>query len=580
MIELDGVSYAYPGASAEAVRDVSLHVAPGEHVALVGPNGSGKSTIARLANGGLLARVGRVAVDGVDPARGVAARREVARAVGFVRQDPDDQLVASRVFDEVAFGPCNLGLPAEEVRRRVTGALEACGLAGMEGRSVDGLSGGQRQRLAVAGALATDPAYLVLDEATSYLDPAGREELRRLASRLVADGCGLLSVSHELEDVLSADRVALVEGGSVTWEGDVAALLRDDGVLRRSGLDRDPLAPLLVRAARDAAFGWDSHAFEFSPGTPSWADVVESVRTNKRMPLAEPDERSPKTRELMRTNESGPQNPSCRTRDRAEERRGPVAADASLELRDVTVRYGDATALADVSLRARPGEVTLVCGPSGSGKSTALLVLAGVLEPDAGSAMFAGRPVRPGEVGLSFQRAQSQLFCPTVAEEVAFGPENLGLGREEVDERVERAMEAFDVARLADRSPLQLSGGQARRVALASVVAMGPAAYVLDEPTAGLDGAGSEELMGVVRALADGGAAVVVVSHDVCSWLSVADRALLLRAGRVAWSGAAGELGASVRPYEAAGMGVPLAVRLALGVGDEPAVGGDGGGAS
>lgn len=573
MIELDGVSYAYPGTSAEAVRDVSLRLAPGEHVALVGPNGSGKSTIARLANGGLLARGGRVVVDGTDPSYGVAERREVARAVGFVRQDPDDQLVASRVFDEVAFGPCNLGLPAEEVRRRVTGALEACGLAGMEARSVDGLSGGQRQRLAVAGALATDPAYLVLDEATSYLDPAGRDELRRLAAVLVADGRGLLSVSHELEDVLAADRVVLVEDGSVTWEGDVVALLRDDGVLRRSGLDRDPLAPLLVRAACDAAFEFDPHAFEFGPGTPSWANVAESVRTNKRTPLAEPDKRSPKTRELMRTNESGPQNPSCRTRD-PEEGTDPDMPDASLELRDVTVRFGDATALADVSLRARPGEVTLVCGPSGAGKSTALLVLAGVLEADAGSATLAGRPVRPGDVGLSFQRARSQLFCPTVAEEVAFGPENLGLGREEVDERVERAMEAFGVARLADRSPLQLSGGQARRVALASVVAMGPAAYVLDEPTAGLDGAGSEELMGVVRALADGGAAVVVVSHDVCSWLSVADRALLLRAGRVAWSGNAGELGASTRPYEAAGMGVPLAVRLALADGCGPRDGG------
>lgn len=573
MIELDGVSYAYPGTSAKAVRDVSLRLAPGEHVALVGPNGSGKSTIARLANGGLLARGGRVVVDGTDPSDGVAERREVARAVGFVRQDPDDQLVASRVFDEVAFGPCNLGLPAEEVRRRVTGALEACGLAGMEARSVDGLSGGQRQRLAVAGALATDPAYLVLDEATSYLDPAGRDELRRLAAVLVADGRGLLSVSHELEDVLAADRVVLVEDGSVTWEGDVVALLRDDGVLRRSGLDRDPLAPLLVRAARDAAFELDPHAFEFGPGTPSWANGAESVRTNKRMPLAEPDERSPKTRELMHTNESGPQNPSCRTRDR-EESTDPDMPDASLEFRDVTVRFGDATALAGVSLRARPGEVTLVCGPSGAGKSTALLVLAGVLEADVGSATLAGRPVRPGDVGLSFQRAQSQLFCPTVAEEVAFGPENLGLGREEVDERVERAMEAFGVARLADRSPLQLSGGQARRVALASAVAMGPVAYVLDEPTAGLDGAGSEELMGVVRALADGGAAVVVVSHDVCSWLSVADRALLLRAGRVAWSGDAGELGASTRPYEAAGMGVPLAVRLALADGRGPRDGG------
>lgn len=573
MIELDGVSYAYPGTSAEAVRDVSLRLAPGEHVALVGPNGSGKSTIARLANGGLLARGGRVVVDGTDPSYGVAERREVARAVGFVRQDPDDQLVASRVFDEVAFGPCNLGLPAEEVRRRVTGALEACGLAGMEARSVDGLSGGQRQRLAVAGALATDPAYLVLDEATSYLDPAGRDELRRLAAVLVADGRGLLSVSHELEDVLAADRVVLVEDGSVTWEGDVVALLRDEGALRRSGLDRDPLAPLLVRAAHDGVFEQDPHAFEFGPGTPSWANVAESVHTNKRMPLAEPDERSPKTRELMRTNESGPQNPSCRTRG-PEESTDPDMPDASLELRDVTVRFGDATALADVSLRARPGEVTLVCGPSGAGKSTALLVLAGVLEADAGSATLAGRPVRPGDVGLSFQRAQSQLFCPTVAEEVAFGPENLGLGRKEVDERVERAMEAFGVARLADRSPLQLSGGQARRVALASVVAMGPAAYVLDEPTAGLDGAGSEELMGVARALADGGAAVVVVSHDVCSWLSVADRALLLRAGRVAWSGAAGELGASVRPYEAAGMGVPLAVRLALADGRGPRDGG------
>ena len=154
MIELRDVTYAYPGADAPCVRGVTLDVAPGEIVAVVGPNGSGKSTLARLAAASLLASGGSVAVDGRDPKAGAAERRACSMLVGLVRQDPQDQIVSSRVFDEVAFGPCNLGLDPAEVRRRVATSLEACGLSGYELRRTDALSGGEQQRLAVAGIVA------------------------------------------------------------------------------------------------------------------------------------------------------------------------------------------------------------------------------------------------------------------------------------------------------------------------------------------------------------------------------------------------------------------------------------------
>lgn len=238
MIVFDHVTYAYPGTAGErpALSDVSLTVAPGSVVAVVGSNGSGKSTLARLVDGLLTPTGGRVEVDSLrtdDEAR----IWDLRASVGMVFQDPDDQIVGAVVEEDVAFGPENLGVASGEIRERVHDALAAVGSAGLERREPHLLSEGQKQRVAIAGALAMRPAYLVLDEPTAMLDPEGRRAVLDLIDELAkVDGRGVVHVSHDAAGVARADRVIALEDGTVLYDGSPAGLLADPALMERAGL--------------------------------------------------------------------------------------------------------------------------------------------------------------------------------------------------------------------------------------------------------------------------------------------------------------------------------------------------------
>ena len=538
MLQLSDARYAYAvssqadgGATAGERRPVldgaSLDVAPGELFCLVGPNGAGKSTLARALCGTVRLDSGSVLLDGK-----AATSAELHRAVGFVRQDPESQLVAPVVFDEVAFGPCSLGLPEAEIRSRVTKVLAACGLAGFEGRAVSELSGGELQRVALAGVLAMRPGYLALDEVTSQLDASARTDVRAIVRQAVSEGVGVLLVTHDVEEMATADRVALMADGRIAWAGTPGEFFGDADVVRRAGLGRVPLGELFCRLARDG--------FLFGP----------SLDASRLIGAIEEDGLADEAREALGGGRLG---------EASEPIRGISSDTSALVARDVAVRYEGAAALDSVTVTAAPGRVLLVAGRSGSGKSTLAGVLAGVLETDAGEARLGNSPVRPGMVGLCQQRAENQLFCDTVLDDVAFGPRNLGATTDEADARAREALRSLGVDEvLWGRSPFALSGGQRRRVALAGVVAMRPGAYVLDEPTNGLDAEGRDQLHAVVRRLAEAGAAAVVISHDVGEWLRVVDDVVLLAAGRVAWQGTADELRSDVVPFAAACMRPPL----------------------
>jgi len=243
MIEIRDVSFGYTGAPRPALTHVSLTVAPGELVGVVGANGSGKSTLARLCDGLLLPDEGAVLVDGIDT-REAARVWEVRSLVGLVLQDPDDQIVGTVVEEDVAFGPENLGVPREEIRSRVDAALEAVGLTGLERREPHLLSEGQKQRLAIAGALALQPAYLVMDEPSAMLDPRGRADVLAIVDALVRGGTGVLQVSHRLADVARADRVVALAEGRVVYEGPPAGLLGDKAMMARAGVALPPIGEL------------------------------------------------------------------------------------------------------------------------------------------------------------------------------------------------------------------------------------------------------------------------------------------------------------------------------------------------
>ena len=246
MIELRDVGFSY--GTAEVLHGVSLVVRPGERVVLLGRNGSGKSTLSRLVNGSLMACSGEVVVDGI--ASTPATRRAVASVVGYVRQDPRNQIVSPLVLDEVAYGPRNLGLSREEVLRRAEGALAACGIESLRSRMTDELSGGQQQLLSLAGALAMEPRFLVLDEVGSHLDEASRAVIADLVRGLVRGGTGVLEVAHGAEALFGASRVVVLEGGRIAWEGRPDDLLRSEGALKASGLADDPLTTPLAELVR------------------------------------------------------------------------------------------------------------------------------------------------------------------------------------------------------------------------------------------------------------------------------------------------------------------------------------------
>ncbi len=233
--------YAASAGDVDALSGVSFVVEPGSHVAVLGANGSGKSTLARLANGLLLPQSGSVTVDGLDTSD-ESTIRGLRRRVGMVFQRPDDQIVATTVEEDVAFGPENLGIDRAELRERVDESLAAVGLTGLESREPHLLSGGQKQRLAIAGAIAMRPAYLVLDEPTSMLDPQGRSDVLAIIESLKGGERGVLHITHDLGEILGADLAVVLKHGRVVFQGCPHELLGEATLLSECGLELPPLA--------------------------------------------------------------------------------------------------------------------------------------------------------------------------------------------------------------------------------------------------------------------------------------------------------------------------------------------------
>jgi energy-coupling factor transport system ATP-binding protein len=235
VIELKNVFYTYPGSDRFVLRGIDAKVECGEFIAVIGPNGSGKSTLARLMSGLLLPARGQVLIDGLDTGT-PEAREEIRRRVGLVLQNPDNQLVAVQVEEDVAFGPGNLNLPPAEIRRRVDESLEAVNLSGLRARPPHLLSGGEKQRLAIAGILALRPRYLVLDEPTSMLDPLGRREVLRVLRNLAQSGISVILITHLMEEAALSDRVWVLADGGLAANDSPGAVFSRPGMLRELGL--------------------------------------------------------------------------------------------------------------------------------------------------------------------------------------------------------------------------------------------------------------------------------------------------------------------------------------------------------
>lgn len=521
-VRLDHVTLRY--GDSLALDDVTLEVCRGERVCVLGANGSGKSTLASVICGLLAPDEGDVELAGHAVCTGgvpdLAAYRDARRQLGLVFQNPDDQIVTSVVADDVAFGPENLGVPRAQIAARVARELRRVAMEKYAHADPSRLSGGQRQRVCIAGALAMEPAVLVLDEPSSLLDVRGRAAIMRVMGRLAAAGATLVHVTHFMDEALAADRVIVMQHGHVALEGtpDEVFATKNAQVIEALGLEMPFEARLAAALRADAADGGAIAA----PGAPSDEKPAAPV------PAAEPP---------------------------------------AILARDLGFSYGPgAQALDGVSLEVPVRATTAIVGQTGSGKSTLLRLLCGLEAADAGSLTVCGinaatkrgrRQVRRA-VGYVMQHPERQLFAQTVAEDVAFGPRNQGLSAAEVERRVAHALDLVGLTNRRDASPFELSGGQQRLAAIAGVLAMEPELLVLDEPTAGLDPRGRARLRALMADLAAHGVTLLQVTHSMED-AARADHVVVLDQSHVLATGTPAEVfcPANEPQLTAVGLGLP-----------------------
>ena len=455
----------------------------------------------------------------------------------MVRQDPTAQLVCATVFDEVAFGPANLGLPKEEIVSRVSQTLELCGIADLANAQTHTLSGGQQQLISIAAALSLRPCYLVLDEAFAQLDTRFRNHLSKLVNNLVANGVGVLEISHSFESLPGADQVLVLEKGQLVWTGTPTEFLSDADIIARAGFDDALTATAHLAAQAGYQFDEPFNASEF---------VAFLVQNNLAFDALDTLVYQ-RALEVVRANNYD----------------GIQALGEEHELAICGVSHAfDKPVLHDITLSST-GELTVLVGASGSGKTTCARIATGLIEADAGHATIDARLVSPGDVGMCFQRPQDQLFAQTVAEDIAFGPTNKGFSPDDVEALVAYAAERVGLdQQVMGASPLMLSGGQARRAALAGTLACATYAVVFDEATSGLDGKARSQVLHLARELANEGKAVLAITHDVSEWLPFADRVVFLEKGCVVADVNVQEAQTSPEVYEAAQLDCPLFVSV------------------
>ncbi len=505
VIQIRNLTFSY--GDAVVLRDVSVDLVFGQSVAILGRNGSGKSTFLRCLNGLLQPDSGDITVDGQTTAD-VGNLPELRRRVGLLFQNPDEQVVSAVVDSDIAFGLENLGHRREEIVDRVEEALVRFDLHAYRNRSTHALSGGERQRLALAGVWAARPRYLLLDEPTALLDPAAALASLDLIFTLTAEGVTPIVVTHDPDVAVRADRLLVLRDGRLVEDGCPRSILSAAGALTDHGL----ATTLPARIAR--SLGHDE------PLPVTHADLARAVVGRPVADLPPPAAR-PASLSII-------------------ESKG-VRHVYNEGLPDETV------ALDGVDLGIDEGEMVAVVGRGGSGKSTFALHLNGLLFPTQGCLSVSGHSMNPKlsrqnalrirrEVGLIFQFPETQLFAETVAEDIAFGPNNLGL--DEVDRRVNQALVdvGLDPARYRDRNPFTLSGGEKRRVAIAGVLVTNPRLVVLDEPTAALDPSGAGDFDVLLGRLRADGVTVVMITHDLDRASRACDRIIAFDGGRVAFA--------------------------------------------
>ena len=509
IVDVQNLSFSYPD-GAKALVKINLKVARGEIVAVIGANGAGKTTLCHHLTG-VIPNIyegtteGKAVVAGMDVYEHPVY--ELAQKISFVTQDPEGQLINPDVLMEVAFGPENLGVPREEIMRRAKWALEAVGMQGLESRSPSELSGGQKQRLVLAAGLSMQPELLVLDEPTSQLDPIGTTEVfHALVDLKKKYNMTTVLTTHASEEMLGfADRVIVLSKGEIVGEGTPEEVFSQVELLDKVGVQVPQIASL-------------GHGI--APGQP----VPMTITEGKKLIVDMIERKALHPRPITKTSTSH-------------------GGDVVLECQDLTFTYPGfppVTALRNVNLQIRKGEMIGIVGQNGSGKTTLVKQFLNLLKPTRGRVLLKGKNIQDfttGELansmGLVLQNPDEQLFTISCQKEVEFGLQNLKLPADEIKRRTDEALGFVGLGEQWDTFPFRLSFGDRRSLTVAAVIAMRPEVVIMDEPTTAQDYRGRHRIAKLARKLNEAGHTVIMITHDMNLVTQYADRTVVMCEGEV-----------------------------------------------
>jgi energy-coupling factor transporter ATP-binding protein EcfA2 len=498
---VEDLSFRYRDRHEPAIRNISFSANPGEVLLIAGASGCGKTTLIRAING-LIPRsykgevTGRILLHGQDPAAWALSR--ISQTVGTVLQDPERQILGSKVLHEVAFGLENLGLPRSEIYERADAALNFLKITHLRLRETFSLSGGEKQKLALAGVLAMRPSMLLLDEPLASLDPISATETLDMVRRLADEGMTVLMIEHRVEDVLRIhpERVLFMDAGQVRYIGALSGL--------GAAVDYHQVklqAPVIMQLAK-------------TDPVPAEIKILPGVTGHD--PNSEP----------------------------------------IVKFENVAFGYDEHEVLHGINLDIRRGDVIAVLGPNGAGKTTFVKHAIGLLKPKGGRVLVQGRDTREASVaeiastlGYVFQSPSHMLFAPTVREELSFGPKNLQHPKSGIEKEVVEALQIVNLEEKIDDPPLALSFGQQKRVSIAAILAMHSRILVMDEPTAGQDYQNYMNFMDAILQL-PGFEAILFITHDVDLAVIYANRVLLVADGRLVADGSPEEVLADAKRLE------------------------------
>lgn len=497
----------------KALDNITLDIQQGSFVSILGHNGCGKSTLAKHLSGILKGNDGEVLVDGLSTYKEENIW-QIRNILGTVFQNPDNQLVASIVEDDVAFGPENLGLSREEIKKRISFALKAVNMEDFRHSQTSNLSGGQKQRIAIAGILAMMPKCIVLDEPTAMLDPQGRKEVIQTIKKLNKEkGITIILITHYMEEVIDCDRLIVMEKGKIA--------LDDTPINVFKNIDKIEELKLDIPEAMEIASRLNKKGFNISTNSLSIEDLASNL-----LKIGFKTDNFVLPKSIVKNNNN-----------------------EIINLKNINHIYNKDTvfekmALKDINLTINKGDFLGIIGHTGSGKSTLIQIFNALIKPTCGEVYINRQNIYTSnimlknirqQVGVVFQYPEYQLFEETVYKDVAFAPKNMGLDKEEVDKRVKQALDmVFIDESYYDKSPFDLSGGEKRRVAIAGILAMNPDVLVFDELTAGLDPFGREQMLSQIKHMQTKlNKTIVLVSHSMDDVSKTCEKVIVLNNGQI-----------------------------------------------